>query len=96
MNYVFRLYVSGHTPNSVRAITSVKRLLEERFPGAYTLNVVDVLKHPELANEDRVLVAPTLLRVSPPPVQRVLGDLTNQDKIITVLKLAAPTWANGS
>jgi len=89
MRYTLKLYVAGHTPNSVRAISSVKRLLENELNGSYVLDVIDVLKHPELALDYEILATPTLIRVMPPPPKRVIGDLSNRDKVLRGLDLTA-------
>jgi circadian clock protein KaiB len=89
MRYTLKLYVAGHTPNSVRAISSIKRLLENELHGSYILEVIDVLKHPELALDYEILATPTLIRVLPLPPKRVIGDLTNRDKVLLGLDLSA-------
>lgn len=89
MEFTLRLYVSGHTPNSVRAISCIKRLLEVGFGGVYTLDIIDVLKKPQMAFDDGILVTPTLLRLWPLPIKRVIGDLGSPDKVISGLQLAA-------
>lgn len=88
MAFALRLYVSGHTPNSIRAISSIKRLLEAEFPGHYSLDIIDVLKKPEMAFDDGILVTPTLLRMMPLPVKRVIGDLSSQEKVVLGLDLS--------
>ena len=65
--YVLKLYVAGNTPNSVRALKTLKNILEKDFQGVYALKVIDVLKNPQLAEEDKILATPTLSKVLPPP-----------------------------
>ena len=89
MRYTLKLYVAGHTPNSVRAISSVKKLLENEFHGSYILEIVDVLKNPQQALDYEILATPTLIRVMPPPPKRVIGDLSNRDKVLLGLDLTA-------
>jgi len=89
MRYTLKLYVAGHTPNSVRAISSIKRLLENEFHGSYILEIIDVLKNPQQALDYEILATPTLIRVMPPPPKRVIGDLSNRDKVLLGLDLTA-------
>ncbi len=89
MRYTLKLYVAGHTPNSVRAISSVKKLMENEFHGSYILEIIDVLKNPDLALDYEILATPTLIRVMPPPPKRVIGDLSNRDKVLLGLDLTA-------
>lgn len=87
MQYGFRLYVAGHTPNSVRAISNLRRVLETEFKDSYTLQVIDVLKDPLVAENDRILATPTLIRLTPLPSRRVIGDLSDRNKVISGLEL---------
>ncbi len=87
MYYTFNLYVAGHTPNSLRAITNLKNLLEREFRGLYTLKIIDVLKNPQLAYQARVLATPTLDKALPPPAKRIIGDLSDRDKVLYGLDL---------
>jgi circadian clock protein KaiB len=85
--YVLKLYVAGNTPNSVRALKTLKNILEEEFQGVYALKVIDVLKNPQLAEEDKILATPTLAKVLPPPVRRIIGDLSDREKVLIGLDL---------
>ncbi len=87
MKYVLKLYVTGHTPNSVRAITNLKKVLETDLSGLYDLKIIDVLKNPQLAEEDKILATPTLTKVLPPPISRIIGDLSDRDKVLVGLDL---------
>ncbi|HVP05657.1 MAG TPA: circadian clock protein KaiB [Dehalococcoidia bacterium] len=89
MEFTLRLYVSGHTPNSVRAISAIKRLLDAEYQGMYSLDIIDVLKKPQMAYEDGILVTPTLLRLMPLPVKRVIGDLSSPEKVRHGLQMPA-------
>jgi len=91
MEYGFRLYVAGHGPNSIRAISNLRRLLDSEFNGLYTLQIIDALKNPQLAEEGRILATPTLVRVLPPPEKRVIGDLSDREKVISALGLTRLT-----
>ena len=86
-NYVLRLYVAGSTPQSSRAITNLKAICETHLKGRYNLTVVDLYEHPARAREDQIMVAPTLVRESPKPVRRLIGDLSNIDRVLTALDL---------
>lgn len=83
--FEFRLYVTGATPASGRAILNLKALCEEHLPGRYELVVVDVYQQPELAEGDRVVATPTLIRKLPLPLRRLVGDLSDSER--TLLRL---------
>ena len=85
--YVLKLYVAGNTPNSVRALKTLKNILEEEFQGVYALKVIDVLKNPQLAEEDKILATPTLSKILPPPVRKIIGDLSDREKVLVGLDL---------
>lgn len=85
--YVLKLYVAGNTPNSVRALKILKNILEQDFQGVYALKVIDVLKNPQLAEEDKILATPTLSKVLPPPVRKIIGDLSDREKVLIGLDL---------
>ena len=85
--YVLKLYIAGNTPNSVRALKTLKNILEKDFQGVYALKVIDVLKNPQLAEEDKILATPTLSKVLPPPVRKIIGDLSDREKVLIGLDL---------
>ena len=85
--YILKLYVAGNTSNSVRALKTLKNILEEDFQGVYALKVIDVLKNPQLAEEDKILATPTLSKVLPPPVRKIIGDLSDREKVLIGLDL---------
>ena len=85
--YVLKLYVAGNTPNSSRALHTLKNILENEYQGVYTLKVIDVLKNPQLAEEDKILATPTLSKILPPPVRRIIGDLSNRERVLVGLDL---------
>lgn len=85
--YVLKLYVAGNTPNSARALKMLKAILEQEFKGVYALKVIDVLKNPQLAEEDKILATPTLSKVLPPPVRKIIGDLSDREKVLIGLDL---------
>jgi circadian clock protein KaiB len=76
-----KLYVTGQAPSSQRALDNVRRLLEDTLGQEYDLTVIDVLEQPQLAEQDRVLVTPTLIKQVPPPARRVLGDLSDGARV---------------
>ena len=80
-----RLYVAGNAPNSVRAIANAMAICEEHFPAAHELEIVDLLEYPRRALEDEVIVTPTLIKVSPKPVQRVIGNLSDTSEVLSAL-----------
>ncbi len=82
-----RLYVAGNAPNSVRAIANARAICEEHFAADYDLDIVDLLVHPRRALADNIIVTPTLLRLSPLPMQRVIGNLSDTEQVL--LSLAA-------
>jgi circadian clock protein KaiB len=85
--YILRLYVTGKTPNSIRAVARIKEVCEEFLPGRYQLQVVDIYQQPALAEGDRILVAPTLVRRSPGPLRRLIGNLYDRDRLLAGLEL---------
>lgn len=85
--YVLKLYVAGNTTHSIRALKMLKNILEQEFKGAYALKVIDVLKNPQLAEEDKILATPTLSKVLPPPVRKIIGDLSDREKVLIGLDL---------
>lgn len=85
--YVLKLYVAGNRTNSVRAIETLKSILEQEFQGVYALRVIDVLKNPDLAEQDKICATPTLAKVLPPPVRKIIGDLSNREKVLVGLDL---------
>ena len=86
-NYVLKLYVTGQTANSQKSIEALKSALETELKGFYSLDVIDVLKHPNLAEEDNILATPTLMKVLPLPVRKIIGDLSDKEKVLLGLGL---------
>ena len=85
--YILKLYVAGNTPNSMRALKTLRNILDEEFRGVYALKVIDVLKNPQLAEEDKILATPTLAKIVPPPVRRIIGDLSDRERVLIGLDL---------
>lgn len=86
-SYVLRLYVSGQTPRSVAAVANVRRFCQEHLPDRYTLEVIDIYKNPEVCQEQQIIAAPTLIKALPLPLRRLIGDLSDQEKVLVGLDL---------
>ena len=82
-----RLYVAGQTPKSLRAFDNLNRICEEHLAGQYRLEVIDLLKHPKLSKEDQILAIPTVVRRLPPPLRKLIGDLSNTERVLVGLQL---------
>jgi circadian clock protein KaiB len=80
-----RLYVAGQTPRSLTALANLKRFCEEHLSGRYTLDVIDLLENPQLARGDQIIAIPTLVRQLPSPVRKIIGDLSNTERVIVGL-----------
>ena len=88
-----RLYVAGQTVKSLTAFANLKRICEEHLAGRYQIEVIDLLKHPELAQMDQIIALPTLVRRLPEPIKRIVGDLSNSERVVVGMnleKLAGP------
>lgn len=85
--YHFRLYVTGNTPRSIRAVEAVRQLCEEYLRGLYRLEVFDIHQHPELAKSEQLVAAPTLVRQRPLPIRRLVGDMSRRDRMLRGLDL---------
>ena len=86
-NHILRLYVTGMTPQSVRAITNVKKICEEHLQGRYELEVVDLYQQPQLAAGEQILAAPTLIKKLPLPLRRIIGDMSRTERVLVGLDL---------
>src|SRR5512137_2282947 len=82
-----RLYVAGETPRAAAALANLKRICEEHLAGRYQIEVVDLLKNPRLAAGDQILAIPTLVRRLPPPLKKIIGDLSNAERVLVGLDL---------
>ena len=87
-NYALRLYVSGSTLKSARAVLNIKRICEEYLKNSYHLEVIDVYQQPDLARGDQIVAVPTLIRRSPLPQRKLVGDLSNTEKVLLGLDLS--------
>ncbi len=93
--YILKLYIAGNTPNSMRALNTLREILKKDFKGVYALKVIDVLKSPQLAEEDKILATPTLSKLLPPPVRRIIGDLSDRERVLIGLDLLFEELSEG-
>src|SRR5688572_10929419 len=85
--YCLRLYVTGTTPKSLRAITNIKRICETHLRGRYSLEVIDIYQQPVLAKGEQIIAAPTLIKTLPLPLRRIIGDMSNRERVLLGLDL---------
>ena len=89
--FVLRLYVAGQTPKSIAALANLKIICEEHLSGRYKIEVVDLLENPQLARGDQILAIPTLVKKLPLPVRKIIGDLSNIERVLVGLDLRSKT-----
>ncbi|MBV8919044.1 circadian clock KaiB family protein [Bradyrhizobium sp.] len=85
--YNLRLYVAGQTPRSMAAIANLKKICEQHLPGRYEIEIVDLIKNPALARRHQIVAIPTLIRELPEPLKRIIGDLSNVEKVLVGLDI---------
>ena len=85
--YLLKLYVTGSSPRAEAAIRNLRRICEDELDGRYELEIIDVLENAEAAETDRVLATPTLIKQLPPPLRRVIGDLSDREKVLLGLEV---------
>jgi len=85
--WILRLYVAGQTPKALTAFTNLKKICEEQLNGKFSIEVIDLLKNPKLGNEDQILALPTLVRKLPVPVRKIIGDLSDTERVLVGLDL---------
>lgn len=85
--YELRLYVAGQTPKSITALANLKKICETYLAGKYRIEVVDLLKNPQQARSDQVFAIPTLVRKLPPPIRKIIGDLSNTERVLVGLDI---------
>ena len=85
--YHLRLYVAGQSPKSVRAVENLRRVCEDYLPGRYTIELVDLVENPQLARGDEIIAVPALVRKLPEPIRRIIGDLSDTEKLLVGLQL---------
>lgn len=93
--YDLRLYVAGQTPRSLQALANLKRICEEHLAGNYRVEIIDLLKKPQLAAGDQILAIPTLVRHIPKPARKIIGDLSNTERVLVGLDVR-PIQRNGT
>ncbi|VVB53132.1 Circadian clock protein KaiB [uncultured archaeon] len=86
-SWELRLYVAGQTPKSITAFNNLKKLCEEHLAGKYRIEVIDLLKNPQLAKGDQIFAIPTLVRQLPQPLKKIIGDLSNTERVLVGLDL---------
>ena len=82
MHYLLKLYINGNTPNSVRALDNLKKICQEDLHTQYKIKVIDITKAPELAEEDKIIATPTLVKALPSPLRKIIGDLSDKEKVL--------------
>jgi circadian clock protein KaiB len=82
-----RLYVAGQTPNSMKAFSNLKEICEQHLAGKYTIEIIDLLKNPQLAAGDQILAVPTLVRKLPEPLRRIIGTLSDTERVLVGLEI---------
>ena len=85
--YILRLYVTGATPQSLKAITNLKKICEEHLKNRYTLEIIDIYQQPHLAEGDQIIAAPTLIKFLPIPLKKLIGDMSNKERVLLGLDL---------
>lgn len=80
--FKLRLYVTGHTPRARQAIANLERIAANELAGKYEVQIVDVLDNPQLAEDEKILATPTLIKTLPPPLRRIVGDLSDTEKVL--------------
>lgn len=87
--WILKLYVAGLTPRSAKAIENLKKICEENVPGRYTIEIIDLIKNPRLAAGDQILAVPTLVRQLPAPARKIIGDLSDKEKVLVGLNMVS-------
>ena len=87
LQIILKLYVTGQTLASRLALDNLKKLIDEELLGMYEIQVIDVLQNPQLAEDDKILATPTLIKVLPPPIRKIIGDLSDTEKVLLGLDL---------
>ena len=86
-NYALKLYVAGQTPKAVRAFSNLRKICEEHLQGRYSIEVIDLIENPALGRGDQILALPTLVRQLPAPIKKIIGDLSNTERVLVGLDL---------
>ena len=96
VRYKLRLFITGQTPRSTRAIENMHRICEENLKGQYDVEIVDVYQDPEATRELQIVATPTLVKVLPEPLRRIIGDLSDQERVLAGLNLIPLAGGGGS
>lgn len=94
--YVLRLYIAGMSPRSIEAIGNIKRICEENMPGRYQLDIIDVYQQPIFAKEGQIVAAPTLIKELPPPISKMVGSMSDKERVLVGLDLRSIGKGDGS
>ena len=89
-----RLYVAGQTSKSIAALANLKRICEEHLEGKYHIEIIDLLKQPQLSRGDQIIATPTLVRKLPEPIRKIIGDLSNTEKVLVGLDIKLKDYAS--
>lgn len=85
--WILRLYVAGNTPKCIAAFNNLKKICEEQLKGKYQIEVIDLIENPQLSRDDQILAVPTLVRKLPVPVRKIIGDLSNTERVLVGLDI---------
>jgi len=94
--WILRLYVAGQSPRSTAALRNLQAICEQHLAGRYRIEVIDLLKHPQLARGDQIVAVPTLVRHLPPPMKKIIGDLSSEESVLVGLDLRPRRRPGGS
>ena len=94
--FELRLYVAGQTPKSLTALNNLKKICKEHMDNQYRIEIIDLLANPQLARGDQILAIPTLVRNLPTPIRKIIGDLSNTEKVLVGLDLRTPDTVTGA
>jgi circadian clock protein KaiB len=86
-SYALKLYVAGQTPKAVRAFSNLRKICDEHLEGRYSIEVIDLIENPQLGRGDQILALPTLVRKLPTPIKKIIGDLSNTERVLVGLDL---------
>lgn len=89
--FLLKLYITGQTPRSERAVRNLRQICESELAGRYEIEIIDVLEMPQLAEDERIMATPTLIKELPPPLRRIIGDLSDKEKVLLGLDLTFPS-----
>lgn len=89
-NYTLRLYITGRTARSEQALSNLQSIIDNELSDDYELEVIDVLERPQLAEDERIIATPTLIKELPPPLRRIIGDLSDRETVVMGLDLRRP------